>query len=78
MKTTGSNDGSDINVSKSLTKNNFKANKNGNTVTALNIGVYNVSRNYPVAVEMVNHRGCRIKKTIKKQSTKHIKSLQIR
>jgi len=49
-------DGSENNLSKSLTNENFKANKNGNTVTALNIGVYNVTRNYPITLEMVNHK----------------------
>ena len=49
-------DGSDSNVSKSIAKDGFKLNKNGNTVTALNMGIYNVTRNYPVDIQMVNHK----------------------
>ena len=49
-------DGSDCNNSKSLAKEGFKTNKNGNTVTTLNIGIYNVTRNYPVDITMVKHK----------------------
>ena len=49
-------DGSDSNLSVSLTKDGFKANKNGKSITALNIGIYNVTKNYPVDIKMVKHK----------------------
>ena len=48
-------DGSDTACSKLLAKNNYKLNKNQQSVTALNLGIYNVTRNLPVMLEMVNH-----------------------
>jgi len=48
-------DGSDTSCSKSLADKNYKLNKNNNSVTALNLGIYNVTKNLPIMLEMVNH-----------------------
>ena len=48
-------DGSDTNHSKLLKNDGFKTNKNNNTVAALNMCIYNVTRNYPVTIQMVTH-----------------------
>lgn len=48
-------DGCDTSCSKNLVNNNYKLNKNSESVTALNLGIYNVTTNVPVAIEMVNH-----------------------
>ncbi len=49
-------DGSDSIHPCEFIKEGFSANKNGNTANALNIGFYNVSRNYPVEISMVEHQ----------------------
>ena len=49
-------DCTDNNLRKSLKEKGFKANKKDNAITALNLGIYNVTRNYPVIIEMVKHK----------------------
>ena len=49
-------DGTDNNLRKSLKENGYKINKNDKAITAFNLGIYNVTRNYPVILEMVKHK----------------------
>ena len=49
-------DGTDSNMQIKLSDSGYKANKNNESVTSLSLGVYNVTRNYPVSLEMVKHK----------------------
>ena len=41
---------------KKVRSDGFKLNKKSKSITALNIGIYNVTRNYPITIEMVKHK----------------------
>ena len=49
-------DGSSSSCSSSLTKNGYKTNKNDKSITALNLGIYNVTSNTPISLDMVTHQ----------------------
>ena len=49
-------DGMKLNMRKKLANNGFALNKNGNTVTGLNLCIYNVTRNCPEIIKMVKHK----------------------
>jgi len=48
-------DGSSSSCSTSLTANGYKTNKNNKSITALNLGIYNVTSNTPISIDMVSH-----------------------
>lgn len=48
-------DGSDTNLRTANAKSGYKLNKSKNSITALNLGIYNVTRNYPVDISLVKH-----------------------
>ena len=64
-------DGSNINLKKSFSNNGYKLNKNKQSVTALNLGIYNITRNYPIILELVNHKNER------KSFQKHLKMIYL-
>lgn len=49
-------DGTDCNLRSKLNEKQFALNKNENSITALNIGIYNVTKNSPVILELVKHK----------------------
>jgi len=49
-------DGTQINLSKNLTKDGFNTTKNGDIVNGLVLGVYNVVHNYPISLELVTNK----------------------
>jgi hypothetical protein len=49
-------DGTDVNMDTSLNKNGYKLNKNKESITSLVLGVYNVTKNYPITLELVKHK----------------------
>lgn len=49
-------DGTDNSIPKSVHKDGYSLNKNQKSITSLNLGIYNVTRNYPVILEMVKHK----------------------
>jgi Transposase DDE domain len=48
-------DGSDTNLRKANEEAGFDLNNSGQSITALNLGIYNVTRNYPVDISLVKH-----------------------
>jgi len=49
-------DGTNCNLRSKLNENQYKLNKNDNSITALNIGIYNVTKNSLVILELVKHK----------------------
>jgi len=49
-------DGTSTNMNIELANEGYLANKNGDSVTGLILGIHNVTRNYPIALELVKHK----------------------
>ena len=55
-KTVYAVDGTNVNMNIKLKNYNYKPNKNNESITSLILGVYNVTKNYPVTLDLVNHK----------------------
>ena len=49
-------DGTNVNMNIKLKDYNYKPNKNNESITSLILGVYNVTKNYPVTMDLVKHK----------------------